>query len=173
MPFNKETFNNAKETFIKVFSRNPNITKADYQKSAALLVVMFVLIFIVFVPLQESSTFGKHIKAVDRICLLNCESDTCKSYTKITRGDTYYITGLYDSSLFDTCIFNIWEFSHIFMHIFIGYWLDIRYSLGIGIVFETYEWGAYGCENYADILWNTVGCIIGSYIRIKTVKPTK
>lgn len=171
MPFNKETFNNAKETFIKVFSKNPNITKADYQKSAALLVVIFVIIFVIFFPLQESPTFGKHIKEFDQLCLVNCETDKCKSYTKATRGNTYNITGSYDS--FESCVFNIWEFSHIFMHIFIGYWLDIRYSLGIGIVFETYEWVAYGCENYADILWNTVGCVIGSYIRIKTVKPTK
>lgn len=153
------------EILVKIFSKNRNIKQSDYYKTFGVLLIIFVLIFIIFFPLQNSA-IGGYIKKFDQACMLNCNMDTCKSYTKFSRGNTYNITGNYDS--FDACVFNIWEFSHIILHIFIGYWLDIRYSLGIGIAFELFEWKQYGCENYADILWNTVGCMIGSYIRISS-----
>lgn len=154
----------------QVFSANPNITKADYYKSAGLLAILFILIFLVLNPLQDNPSIGEYIKSFDRTCLVNCKADACKAYTKASRGATYNLTGVCESSdecdLYDGCIFNIWEASHIFLHALIGYWLDIRYSLGIGIAFELFEWKAYGCENYTDIVWNTIGCAIGSYIRI-------
>lgn len=169
----KDTFSKTKQTLIKVFSPNPNIKRKDFYKAAGLLVVLFILIFLVLNPLQDNPTIGKHIKTFDRICLINCKSDKCKAYTKACRGVTYNLTGVCDSAdecdQYDGCIFNIWEFSHIIMHGFIGYWLDIRYSLGIGLGFELFEWSAYGCENYTDIVWNTIGCAIGSYIRINII----
>jgi hypothetical protein len=148
---------------MKDYTINKNV---QLNKILLISTLCYIFIFIIFVPLKDSS-IGDYVRDVDQICLLECSSDKAKKYTKLVRGSQYYITDNDEKKVGDaySCLFTIWEFSHIFFHFFVGYWADIRYSLAIGIGFEYWEYKTYNCENYTDILWNTIGCAVGSYVR--------
>lgn len=51
------------------------------------------------------------------------------------------------------------------MHLMIGWWLDLRWSLALGVCFELWEWLAHSCENKLDLAYNTAGAVIGGLVR--------
>lgn len=140
---------------------NNNITYYTIVYSIILLSLLFIIIFYVFETLKKYKFFQE----LDKVCFSKCDKDICKEFTYKTRGSQYYLnTDINENNAYN-CLFTIWEASHIITHIFIGYYLDFRYSLLIGIPFEIYENRKYNCENYMDIFYNSMGAIIGGYLR--------
>ncbi len=139
--------------------RNKNITTGSFVRVAILLCLVYVFIFHIFVPLGKQFSF---VKDIDQTCLCEHDNYVIRELTNRSRGKQYYLTG--DGDL-NNCGITLWEGSHIFMHVLIGYWLDLRWSLLIGSSFELWEWRKHDCENVLDIFYNSVGAIIGGLCR--------
>lgn len=135
-------------------------------KALMLLAVVYVFIFHVLVPLGEQYVF---IRKLDQTCVARTDNDTVRRLVEQSRGKQYYLTGgTNESSDLSSCGVTIWEASHLLMHLFIGYWLDLRYSLALGVGFEIYEWWRFGCENVFDVLYNSIGAVAGAALRVAT-----
>lgn len=146
--------------YLKTIFFNENINNKALLKVLLLLSVLFLLIF------HFAKTICENIEEMDEIngiCVVGCGNSTFKKcIVENCKGDDYLLTsGKYEMD----CFMSIWELSHIYLHIIIGYHLDMRYSLMIGGTFEVYEWSAYKCHNWMDIFWNTLGATIGGTCR--------
>lgn len=145
------------KTLLQNIWHNKKINKKIILNFILILILSYIFIFHCFCNLFKYQI----VKDIDQFCFFNCDNEKCKKYTKSTRGDQYYLSGNDAYS----CLFTVWELSHIIFHIFIGYYLDLRYSLLVGIPFEIFEYIQYDCENYMDITYNTIGAVIGGCIR--------
>lgn len=145
-----------------------------YAPAVILLVVIYLMIFHMLVPL------GKKIptlEELDKTCLAKCSAPQWQAVSKMSRGEKYYLTdpvggvvATGDDQAVHQCGITLWEFSHLFMHVFIGWWLDLRWSLIIGGVFEFWEWREHRCENKLDIAYNSLGAIVGGALRHYSTK---
>lgn len=136
-----------------------HITNDHLKKLLGVLIIMYIIIFIVMAHYQDN------FQELNETCIINCNTNTCKKIAYRSRGSNYYLT---EDSIPYNCIFTIWELSHLIMHIFIGYYFNFGYSLGIGIIFEMYEKQYYKCESYLDILYNSIGGLFGVGLRTYT-----
>jgi hypothetical protein len=146
--------------FLNVFEKNlfrtDHITNDHLKILVGILVIMYIFIFVFMYYYEEP--FEKY----NRICITSCNKESCQKVTRASRGERYYLSD--DSAPYE-CIFTIWELSHLMMHIFIGYYFNFGYSFGIGTIFEVYEKYHHKCENYLDIVHNSIGGLIGVGIR--------
>lgn len=128
--------------------------------------LVYMFIFHGLVPLGKKYS---SVQSLDKVCFARCGSDRWQSISRASRGDQYYLTGddSNESSGIHTCALTLWEFSHVVMHLFVGFFLDLRYSLLIGSAFEIWEWKVHSCENKLDIAYNTLGAIAGGMLRVK------
>ena len=143
--------------YYKILFDNSHITNQSIINLIVVLLVLYIIIFHVLTYILP--TFGKPLEN----CILKCKKDICINITKASKGLKY---NYFNKPTYD-CIFNGWELSHFIMHIFIGYYFNILYSLSIGLPFEYLEYKWFNCESYIDIFYNTFGALIGSYLRFK------
>jgi hypothetical protein len=97
-------------------------------------------------------------------CLVTCQHSICKKLASQCRESNYSL-GLGISH--DECIFTGWEFSHVMLHIFLGYFFNAYISVSLSILFEIYEHYVYNCASLLDLFWNTLGLLMGIYLRHK------
>jgi|LauGreDrversion4_2_1035121.scaffolds.fasta_scaffold03346_2 hypothetical protein len=145
--------------YTKIFFSNDHITLCSIIFLFTILICIYIIIFD-SIPNSNINI----IKDLEKECLIKCEHNICKYITNSSRGNNYYIND--ENSNPTDCIFTFWEASHLIMHIFIGYFFNLYYVLGIGIPFEIYEYVHYKCENYLDIVYNVIGGVIGCYLRV-------
>jgi len=124
-----------------------------------LTVIMFMNLWLtIFI-----STYNISIFTSSDSCLVSCP-DMLKPVLS-TRGDNYY-SPFGESDNKDTlnqCLLSAWGGSHIFMYALITFicprlWWII---LLIGICWECYEAHALGCQDFIDILWDSIGIYCG------------
>lgn len=140
---------------------NENVNQNNIVILALMLCIVYLFIFHIFIPLGKNFSI---IRNVDKMCVLKNDNNVIKKILNKSRGREYYITGESTESL-NNCGITLWEFSHFLMHIFVGYWFDLRWSLLIGCSFEAWEWHQYKCENIMDVVYNSLGAIAGGLIR--------
>ena len=129
-----------------------------------ILLILFKIIFTKKSKFTEESKFLKSINYfLNNYCFINCKEDICKNVTKFSRGGTYLLSS--DCMDHTECLFTVWEASHLLLHIGMGYSLNAYFSVAIGIIFEIFEYYVYDCASILDIFWNTLGMLIGVYIR--------
>ena len=146
----------------KALVYNPNINKKNILCVGLILATLFIIIFHISRHVLETSSFAQGING---ICVVSCKnSEPLKKFVKTCKGSDYWLDSG-DCKFEYDCFMSIWELTHIYLHIIIGYYLDLRYSLAIGVGFEFYERYSYNCENLMDIIWNTLGCVIGGTCR--------
>ena len=146
----------------KALIYNPNIKKENFLAVFVVLIVLYLIIFQVSKILLDRSEYANQI---NKICVINCNNnETLKKFVKHCKGSDYWLDSG-SCQYTDNCFMSLWELTHIYLHIFIGYQLDLRYVTAIGINFEIYEYFAHRCENKMDIVWNTLGGIIGGTCR--------
>lgn len=107
-----------------------------------------------------------HNKAIDMldICLVKCGGgNMCKKYTSLR--DDGYMNNAEKIKNDKNCVFLGWELSHFIAHIFLGYYYNIYYSLGISVGYEMFERIEYNCASYADLIINLCGFMVGAYFR--------
>jgi hypothetical protein len=146
--------------YLKTLFYNNSINNKAILKVLLVLSILFVLIFHLAKHICDNiSEFDE----MNGICVIGCgDSKIKKCIVENCKGDDYLLTaGKYEMD----CFMSIWELTHVYLHIFIGYYLDMRYSLVIGTGFEFYEYSAYKCHNWMDIFWNITGATIGGTCR--------
>ena len=99
-------------------------------------------------------------------CLITCKNQICKNITSNSRESNYSL-GITSNAHVDDCIFTGWEFSHVILHMFLGYYFNIYISVSLSVLFEIYEHYVYNCASWLDLFWNTFGLLIGIYIRYR------
>jgi hypothetical protein len=148
--------------YIKTLFYNPDINKKKFFYVALVLGTLFILIFHVSRTVLESSELAQ---GANGICVVGCGNNKlARQIVKSCKGSDYLLDSGSCQYEYD-CFMSIWELTHVYLHIFIGYYLDMRYVMGIGISFEIYERLMYNCENWMDIGWNTMGGLIGATCR--------
>jgi hypothetical protein len=145
------------DNFIYNLTSSDNITT---NKIFGLVVVCILLYIFVFFVFEEYFPYLHKLSYMK--CFYHCNGDLCKSIIS-TRGEDYSLK--YNGKVPKDCGVTPYEVSHIIFHIFIGYYFNIYYSLGIGIPFEIHEAMHYQCESYMDIFYNTIGASIGILLR--------
>lgn len=98
----------------------------------------------------------------DYKCFLPCKKDICTTITKNMRDSQYLTTTLKQPN---ECLFTFWEFSHIILHMFIGYFYNFYISTTLSISFEIFEHYVYNCGSLLDLFYNGLGMFIGVYLR--------
>jgi len=151
-------------TYItNVMTDTSHITLKNVYWLGFALLFTYILIFYIldnFFPGFDKLTYD--------VCLFKCYNSKCKTFINKTKGDNYYLSKYSISQAFSkVCVFTPYELSHIIYHIFIGYYFNIYYSLAIGFTFEFIEWRLYNCENVMDIIYNTIGAMIGIFLRYR------
>ena len=136
------------------------LTSNRHITNTSIIVLMIILIFtyiIIFFVIDKNEYLAKNFNN----CVKHCVKPCCTYITQFSRGNNYTLKHYnhYD------CIFTIWELSHILFYIFIGYYYNIYYVLGIGTIFELYEYHMYNCENYLDIMYDMIGGFVGIGLR--------
>lgn len=121
-----------------------------------LLFAMYIFIFCMIDHIEP-------LRPVNEACLVRCPR--CKHNLTALRGKDYYIHAT--GTDVTECAFTTWELSHVLLHVYIGYYYNIRVSLAIGILFEIYEYVHFNCGSWLDLMWNTIGFMIGAYLRYR------
>ena len=92
----------------------------------------------------------------------------CPSCPKL-RGENYFTYKTdpnYKRLNEENCILNNWHISHFVLHFFIGFFTqNILLSLAGGIGVELYEYWRYDCHDILDIIYNTLGALMGIALR--------
>lgn len=131
------------------------------------IIMLYVLAYIyslIIAPLYSKEKDG--INRIHESCVYGCE--ICKHATKY-RGNNYYIgTSMLESDKknITKCILTFWGCSHALLYALIGYIAPNLFieTFVLGVVFEIYEKYKFNCEDPLDILWNSLGFIIGAQI---------
>lgn len=140
-----------------------SLTTSEHITFQVLLFSAFISILAYTFCFSDNLYIKKIREKMHGACYIECDTKECLSWQNFAKGEQYFID---DYSARDQhCPMGAWELSHFIFHIFIGYALNIYYSLGVGVGFEIYEHYAYQCSSYFDILLNTVGAIVGVLIR--------
>jgi len=108
----------------------------------------------------------QYFKDINHSCVYGC-SDTTNSCNNIQlpRGKKYIIEKIdpVTKSKLDKCSFTFWNLSHFFMYAIVTTICPelALYFLGIGVLFEIYEYVVYDCYDVMDIFANTLGVGVG------------
>ncbi len=124
---------------------------------------VFFIILCIFL-FGESERIRNMRSPLNKTCFIHCKSQSCLDLQHMGKGSDYFIS---DPDI-PYCPFGFWELSHILLHIMIGYFLNLYYSIGLGVIFEFYERFRWNCESYFDIIFNTLGALIGVALRTLT-----
>ena len=88
------------------------------------------------------------------------------SWMQKLRGNNYWLsTGGTQQQKY--CLITSWAVSHVVLYAIIGYMFPNMFwhTLLIGISYEILEWCTLECHDVLDIVWNSVGFLIGAAIK--------
>jgi hypothetical protein len=119
--------------------------------------------------LDSENDILQKIHRTHESCFLDCGTGPlCRMLTS-TRGPSYYINSTDDHKRkrLRSCYLTFWNATHILFYLLCGF---IAPSLAIplwlaGIGFELYEQIYYGCHDYLDIIYNSLGLAAGIFLR--------
>ena len=82
------------------------------------------------------------------------------------RGTQYIIGDESQSASLENCLLTFWGTSHGLLYLILGYLCPKLFwpTFWIGVGFEVYEKLQYDCADPLDIVWNTMGFMIGRYV---------
>lgn len=146
--------------FLDNITSNDHITNNTIIGLTIVCILMYIFIFYAaeeYFPLFDKLTYES--------CIIPCENNSCAKFIEATKGKNYYLSKYHTDWNKTNCLITPYEISHFIFHIFIGYYTNIYYSLLLGVGFEAWEYYEYNCENYMDIVFNTLGAIFGIFIR--------
>lgn len=128
-----------------------------------LIVLIFItvigIICIFYINLDFLNKYN--LPNFNAMCFKQCNTNICKNLTQLR--DSGYM--LHSKEQPYDCIFTGWEFSHVILHMFLGYYYNIYVSITYSIVFELYEHYVHNCGSILDLFWNAFGMMIGVTIR--------
>jgi hypothetical protein len=102
-------------------------------------------------------------------CAIPCRSPECAERVKKARDGGYGLKGDPGGRL-RSCALTIWEISHVFTHVLLGFFFNLPVSLGISIGFELLEHYCFDCGSWLDLIYNFIGFAIGHALRCGTSK---
>ncbi len=139
-----------------------------------LLTIVLIYCFIVAPYCQQHREEIRFYQILDNIgesCVYGC-GDKCHTYDSVThkRGKRYFIGSNTTGKNMSGCLTTSWNLSHLVLYSILGYVFPQSHQLlawfFIGIGFEIGEKYAYECEDPLDIVYNGLGLIIGSSLRM-------
>lgn len=129
-----------------------------------------ILLFLV-TQLNNPAYVPKSFNVAGKYCFIGAPNfmwDFLRRY----RGKNYYLnktnnTNNIDSDVTPNCMLTIWGLSHVILYMILGWFVPDKFweTLLIGIAFEFLEKWSYDCHDILDIMWNSVGFLIGRYLR--------
>jgi len=134
-----------------------------YKKLAMIYLISIIVLVIVLAGLKNEK-----IKNIVEYCPVPINENSKHKWLLKLRGNNYQITkqGL-KSSLTKNCLITLWGISHAALYSIIGYCCPDMFleSFIIGVGFETWEVILMDCHDVLDIVWNSIGFMIGYYIQ--------
>lgn len=131
-----------------------------------LIIAYYYCIHVVQIWNKAPDGWKARINAVHEMCLVQCDSPTI---TSKLRGSNYYIGVMNQQKRekLSKCLVTFWSMTHFVLYGVIGFFCpDIFWEmLAVGTAFEVYEKTQYGCHDWTDIAFNTLGYYAGSRLR--------
>jgi hypothetical protein len=131
-----------------------NITHTSYKNLLYIGLIINFIIFYVIEPIVLRYPIN-----FKNMCLKTSSHPLWLKLSSYAKNKTLYPE--YTIQQVQSCVFSLWELSHILFHVFIGYYYNIYISLGVGISWELYEHYFRGHASGIDIGYNTIGFLIG------------
>ena len=122
---------------------------------------MMICIFVIMPYLKNNFNWIGY----DEKCIVKCRDDECKWLPGGLRGSNYFNSTMQPVAELRKCAVTIWELSHLFLHVIIGYFYGMSYSIGIGVSWEIFEYFSCDCHSVYDFAHNITGGMIGTYLR--------
>jgi len=135
-----------------------HIPSSSMKHLVVVCVVMYVFIFYIIDHIEE-------LRPIQDACIKTCHAPFCKRHLRQLRGSNYYLHVVDKTLDVSNCLITTWEISHFLFHVYLGYYYNIYISLGLGLTFEIYEHIHLKCGSFLDIFWNTLGYLVGFYLR--------
>ena len=140
-----------------------DLLKYPYQTYGQECIMLTVIMLLNLWLTLFISTYNVSLFTSSDSCLLNCP-EMLKPMLS-TRGENYYSPfGESDhKDKLHQCLLSTWGGSHIFMYALITFicprlwWIVLL----IGICWEFYESHALGCQDFIDIIWDSIGIFCG------------
>jgi hypothetical protein len=149
--------NNTKYTFVNII--------------IIITILTFAYIYcIIYAPLIENSnddSFTTQIANMNKSCLLQCKSESCKNYISNNRGNQYFISiPISEQEEIKSCVITFWGFTHFLMYFVLALIVPAFYIelFFIGVMFEIYEYYKYDCHDLNDIYLNVFGILLGKFM---------
>lgn len=118
-----------------------------------------------------SMLFSGWFKPVERLfetCWLgnntHGKGDDLPSKLGRIRGSNYFLTPSGRHSGY--CLVTTWAVTHIALYAVLGFLFPNRFweTLAVGVVFEGLEWLTFDCHDMLDVVWNSLGFLLGSSV---------
>lgn len=132
---------------------------------AIFIVVIIVGTYLIFTVYPYFRSKYAFVKNIGEYCIIGCGRDSCKKLGNAGRGNNYHDTQDASTPAQTGCMMTGWELSHFITHIFVGYYLNMYYSTALSVGYELYEYKTCDCHSGFDIVYNTAGGIVGTYIK--------
>jgi hypothetical protein len=86
------------------------------------------------------------------------------------RGGNYWISVTEDQRIKRSsryCLMTTWAITHIVLYAIIGFLFPTLFwpTFMIGVAYEVMEWITFDCHDVLDLVWNSIGFLIGASIR--------
>lgn len=93
---------------------------------------------------------------------------TLYNFVKNYRGSNYYLRPQIEyTEDQQRCLYTSWALTHTILYFIIGFILPDLFwqSLIVGIIFEYLEDWQHDCHDILDVVWNSIGFILGAGFR--------
>ena len=129
--------------------------------SARGIIFLIIIVTIGTICIFYTNFDSYDVVSINNVCIAKCDHNMCRKLTQLR--DSGYSLNTSDQPY--NCIFTMWELSHVFFHMFLGYYFNIYIAITISVVYEIYEHFVHHCGSVLDLFWNTFGALIGVALR--------
>lgn len=146
------------------------IMNNSYALMFTIYAISAVLLFLI-TRSSDSPYVPNWVAPLGKFCFIQAPPSMW-NFLRENRGKNYYLNkanGL-DKDVTPNCMLTIWGVSHIVLYMILGWFVPDKFweTLIIGILFEYLEKTFLDCHDPLDIMWNTIGFLIGRYLRTGT-----
>ena len=127
---------------------------------------IYVVSFIILVsvgPFLQNPT----IRKMSKFCFLRAPDGLWEIISPL-RGFNYYLDEKErkDPQYRANCLVTTWALSHFILYLILGYYYPQMFweTFMIGIMFEIAENMAMDCHDVLDVLWNSLGFVVGRWL---------
>ena len=161
--------NNNSNSITKVISQlilsMKNIN--PYLLMVGIYTISAILLWLI-TQLNNSTHAPKSVAAVGKYCFITAPSFMW-GFLRNNRGRNYYLNNAngVDKDVTPNCMLTIWGLSHVILYMILGWFVPDMFweTFFIGIAFEYLEKNTFDCHDILDIMWNSIGFLIGKYFR--------